>query len=591
MNNSSLKKNLPVLLISLIVASFVYTGAIMVRNSNLGLMNADDSSAQTTTCTQADTNSFQIVQPQPNIGDTFVKDCIAVGKQIYTNDVRFTFFDVSGGLLPVGKPYIRTQNVATKNASTNYSWGINVTNSAGAYVYVYQRRTVDTSTLLGWMNTTNPRFVKVSPDGFSSSQLNQFLLRRNATNLTGVYDVYRTQTPVTGQINLGPASTANDNALSMYIAAVLPQTGGGQPTSPPNNPTNPPNNPTNPPNNATNPPNPTLPPGGGAIVATVETKPVPHGGDAADDPAIWVNTSNPGGSLVLGTDKAGGGIRVYNMSGAEINKAGDGRQLNNVDIRNGFNLGGQSITVAAASDKGGPIGIFRLNSDGSMVDIASGNLNPSFDPYGFCLYKSPTGKLYGILTSDNAGIVQQYELVANSSGKVDAIQVTRTVPFSGSGKITSQSEGCFADDELGFIYIGEETKGVWKFGAEPNSTVNPSSPIMPTGTNIKADIEGVSVVKTGSGTGFIMVSSQGDNSFGVYRREGNNAFVKKFTVGSGTIDNVTGSDGVDSVLANLGNGFSNGLFVTQDTKNDGTGDAGGNQNFKYVPLERILGGL
>jgi 3-phytase len=588
MNNTGLKKNLPVLLISLIVASFIYTGAIMVRNSNLSLMNADNSSAQAVACTQADTNSFQIVQPQPNIGDTFVKDCISVGKQIYTNEVRFTFFDVAGGLLPVGKPYIRTQNVATKNVSTNYNWGINVTNSAGAYVYVYQRRTVDTSTLLSWMNTTNPRFVKVSPDGFSSSQLNQFLLRKNPSNLTGIYDVYRTQTPVTGQINLGPASTTNDNALSMYIAAVLPQTGGGQPTAPPNNPTNPPNNPTNP-------PNPTAPPiggGGGQIVATVETTGVPHGGDAADDPAIWVNTANPSGSLILGTDKAGGGIRVYNMSGAEINKAGDGKALNNVDVRNGFNLGGQSITIAAASDRNTKtIAIYRLNPDGSTIDIGSSNLRTSFEPYGFCLYKSNTGKFYAIMTANNTGTVQQYELVANSSGKIDANLVTRTVPFSGSQKITSQSEGCVADDELGFVYIGEEAKGIWKFGAEPNSSVNPTSPTMPTGSNLKADVEGISLAKTGSGTGFILASSQGDSTFSIYRRDGNNPFVKKFSVAAGAIDNVTGSDGVDSVVANMGTGFATGMFVTQDTKNDGSGSAGGNQNFKYVPIERILGGL
>src|SRR5262245_25704161 len=36
-----------------------------------------------------------------------------------------------------------------------------------------------------------------------------------------------------------------------------------------------------------------------AVTATVETDPVPHGGDAADDPAIWVNPNDPAQSAVI----------------------------------------------------------------------------------------------------------------------------------------------------------------------------------------------------------------------------------------------------------------------------------------------------
>lgn len=44
----------------------------------------------------------------------------------------------------------------------------------------------------------------------------------------------------------------------------------------------------------------------GSVTATVETDPVPHDGDAADDPAIWVHPTDPGRSVILGTDKRGG---------------------------------------------------------------------------------------------------------------------------------------------------------------------------------------------------------------------------------------------------------------------------------------------
>src|SRR5262245_62088203 len=36
------------------------------------------------------------------------------------------------------------------------------------------------------------------------------------------------------------------------------------------------------------------------VMATVETDPVPNGGDAADDPAIWVNPNDPAQSVIIG---------------------------------------------------------------------------------------------------------------------------------------------------------------------------------------------------------------------------------------------------------------------------------------------------
>ena len=34
--------------------------------------------------------------------------------------------------------------------------------------------------------------------------------------------------------------------------------------------------------------------------------------------------------------------------------------------------------------------------------------------------------------------------------------------------MSSIVEGCVADDELGHLYIGEELKAIWKYGAEPD---------------------------------------------------------------------------------------------------------------------------
>ena len=72
------------------------------------------------------------------------------------------------------------------------------------------------------------------------------------------------------------------------------------------------------------------------VTATVETDPVPNGGDAADDPAIWLHPTDPALSTVIGTDKEGG-LAVYDLDGRQIQYLA-GIRPNNVDIRHGFPL-------------------------------------------------------------------------------------------------------------------------------------------------------------------------------------------------------------------------------------------------------------
>ena len=51
--------------------------------------------------------------------------------------------------------------------------------------------------------------------------------------------------------------------------------------------------------------------------ARAQTAPVPHRGDAADDPAVWIHPQQPELSLILGTDKQGG-LHSYNMDGVKL---------------------------------------------------------------------------------------------------------------------------------------------------------------------------------------------------------------------------------------------------------------------------------
>jgi 3-phytase len=300
--------------------------------------------------------------------------------------------------------------------------------------------------------------------------------------------------------------------------------------------------------------------------------------DAADDPAIWVNPLNAAESTIIGTNKQRG-LAVYDLSGKQIQLLDDGR-LNNVDIRGGFSLGGDTVSLVTASNRSNnSIAIYKVNPVTRMIENVTARKIVTIPAYGSCMYRSAlTGKFYYFATS-KSGIVEQWELVDNGEGRVDGVRVRRW-------KVGTQIEGCVADDQLGYLYVGEEAVGVWKYQAEPGAGPGRTQ-VDKTGTGgrLAADVEGMTIVYRANGSGYLIVSSQGNNSYVVYRREEKNEYVKSFQIGPGDgIDEVSDTDGIDATSANLGPAFPLGVFVAQDGLNDR-----GNQNFKLVPLERILG--
>jgi 3-phytase len=313
------------------------------------------------------------------------------------------------------------------------------------------------------------------------------------------------------------------------------------------------------------------------VNATVETDPVPHSGDAADDPAIWINKSDPSKSAIIGTDKRGG-LAVYDLSGKQLQYLADG-PIDNVDLRDGFKLKGEDVSIVTGGDrKDNGIVIYRMNPQTrNLENIAARKITHGIQIYGSCMYRSEkTGKFYYFGTS-KSGDVEQWELFDNGSGKVDGKKVRNF-------KVGTTVEGCVTDDELGHFYVAEEAVGIWKYSAEPEGG-NARTQVAKVGDgHLFADVEGLAIAYDKNGTGYLMASSQGNHSYVVYRREGNNEFVKKFRVGDGGgIDGSEETDGIDVTTANLGPAFPHGVFVAQDGFNDK-----GNQNFKLVPLEAII---
>lgn len=323
-----------------------------------------------------------------------------------------------------------------------------------------------------------------------------------------------------------------------------------------------------------------------AKVATVqprvETEAVASYGDAADDPAIWVDPKDPARSVVIATDKKLG-LNVYDLSGKLLQTLPDGR-MNNVDLRDGFMLGGQPITVVAATNRTTKsISLYRFDATSRRLSsIAAGVLASGFsDPYGLCMYHSRKSGTFYVLANDSVdGKVRQWQLIERQ-GKV-AIEPGRDID------VGSQAEGCAADDELGHLYVAEEDVGLWKYGAEPNSG-NRRTPVDSVDKgNLKDDVEGVSIYYGANGAGFVVVSNQGEDNYAVYRREGANEYVGKFHVVANSALDIDGSsetDGLDIVSAPLGSQFPAGLLVVQDGRNL---MPAARQNFKYVSWQDAL---
>jgi 3-phytase len=309
-----------------------------------------------------------------------------------------------------------------------------------------------------------------------------------------------------------------------------------------------------------------------AVTALRETQPVPHGGDAADDAAIWIHPRDPAQSTIIGTDKRGG-LAVYDLGGRQLQYAGGGRP-NNVDLRDGFRLGGRRVTVVAAEERDhDQIVLYRVDPvTRRLRSVAARRIRAGRGVYGSCMYRSAVNRRFYVFVSSYDGIVRQFRLFPGGRGRVDAALVRR---FDVGGL----AEGCVADDATGALYVSEENRGIWRYGAEPAAGRRRAS-VDGTGRrgNLTADVEGLALVELSAGARYLVASNQGDDSYAVYRRGGRGEHVTTFRVADGSeADGVENTDGIEATTRPLGPDFPTGMLVAQDGDNPG-----GNQNFKLV---------
>ncbi|MGE7990932.1 phytase [Pseudomonas sp. NPDC089554] len=315
------------------------------------------------------------------------------------------------------------------------------------------------------------------------------------------------------------------------------------------------------------------------LAPLVQTAGVPSLGDAADDPAIWINSAHPERSRVLGTDKQGG-LLVYDLAGKQLQDLRAGR-LNNVDVRPGFQLGDRQVDLAVASNRDrNSLHLFAIDpTSGVLADIGQ-VATPLKDIYGLCLFKDRQGAIHAI-ANDKDGTFLQYRL-GSSGGKASG-QLVRTF------KTQTQPEGCVADDRNERLFIGEEDVAVWALDARADAPTT-FEQVIAVGGPVKDDIEGLALYQ-GKQRDYLVVSSQGNDSYVVveaqapYRLRGSFRIGLNATLG---IDGASETDGLEVTSANLGGPWRDGLLVVQDGRKR---MPEGNQNYKYVPWAAVAAAL
>ena len=144
-----------------------------------------------------------------------------------------------------------------------------------------------------------------------------------------------------------------------------------------------------------------------------------------------------------------------------------------------------------------------------------------------------------------------------------------------------------ADDETGNLFVGEETVGIWKMAAHPAGGDKKELIADLKKSKLEADVEGLTIYYGKNKGGYLIASSQGNDSYAVFGRDGSNKYLGSFMITTGgSIDGTSDTDGIDVLNLNLGTDYPKGVFIAQDGYNyDGKNLI--NQNFKLVKWNEI----
>jgi len=289
-----------------------------------------------------------------------------------------------------------------------------------------------------------------------------------------------------------------------------------------------------------------------------------------DDPAIWVNKSNPAASLVLGTRKAAapeGAVVVYGLDGGIRQIFANLDRPNNIDIEG-------DLAVVTERNRG-QIRAFQVSDAGLRdlggVPVFEGETGANALPMGIAVYRRPRdGALFAIVSrksGPSGRYLWQYRLT-DHGGRITAVRVREFGLFSGGAD--NEIEAVAVDDAAGHVYYADEAGGIRKYHADPDRPGAAEEIALFGRDGFRANREGIALLP-----GVVICTDQiaGNSRYLVFSRRAPHALLRIVEGGADS------TDGIEATSANLGPRFPRGLVVAMNSSG---------RNFMFFRAESFL---
>ena len=294
--------------------------------------------------------------------------------------------------------------------------------------------------------------------------------------------------------------------------------------------------------------------------------------DDPDDPAIWIHPTDPSKSLVVGTNKVAapnGALVVFDLQGQIVQTIRGIDRPNNVDIRQGVQLGERKVDLVAVTERRRSALRFfevdasalRLRELGS-VPVFAKETGDFAAPMGIALYHRRDGALFAIVGRKSGpadGYLWQYRVRAGPSLEL----VRKFGRFSGQAEI----EAIVADDSNGFVYYVDEGAGIRKYPADPDIQDAGRELAMFGTTGYKGDREGLAIYDAGD-TGYLISTDQiaSNSRYLLYPRNGVGDDPHSHPLLGVIEGGADETDGIEATAKSLGPTFPQGVLVVMNSR-------------------------
>jgi 3-phytase len=293
---------------------------------------------------------------------------------------------------------------------------------------------------------------------------------------------------------------------------------------------------------------------------------------AALDAALWIDTQEPAKSLLL-VSGGEGGLEIDELSGRRAARF-ETVEAGFIDVRQNVASGSGAVDLVIASDqRQGAVRVYAFDAPARrIIELTGAPIEIDDAITGLCTFRSSlTQKLYAFVATDQ-GQLEQWELFLQD-GKARGQLVRRIAAGKGASH-------CVADDQSAAVYFSEESVGIWRVAAEPESDAarTPVDLIEPRGT-LHEEVKGLALYRGGSGSAHLVAADAGAGTFNIYDLDGKRAGT--FSIQGKDLD-VGDAEGLLAAADPLGNDFPQGALIVAD---EGAG------NYKIVAWNDIAQAL